>query len=484
MDIATIDYAVLAQQLLTQAMGVQQKAVVSTTTNFVHGHGPGGLFSHPALERPVFSQMILPQGGLQGILPVKPALTTNPLYGIFTGVTATTGSEPTGVCDDPPYTGLSKLCMHQFVFGRYSRRTRVMELDAFGKLRDRADHLDLQFMGNPFTNGAGQNPNVPTLPGPGGADAALSNDIAKALFEFAVAWARDFARTFYTGNPTNNTAGGGYKEFYGVDFLINTGYRDAETGVVCPAADSYIKSFGNLDVCANNGTDIVDQMDAMWFYLTDVCTRSGLDPATWVIAMRPMLFDLLTGCWPCAYYTTGCTAADSTSPSVFATDSIRMRDDMRAGKYLMIRGVKVPVVLDDAIPETEVGAGVYRSSIYFVPMTVLGGTPVTYMEYFDYSTPNGFAAAAETFAPTGSFFVSDSGRFAWHRKPPTNWCVEMLAKTEPRLLLLTPCIAGRLTDVSYTPIKHERDWSPSGTYFVNGGNSTGQTVPSYYSPHA
>lgn len=476
-----IDYAQLAKELLGQ-VGAQQKAVVGTTINFVPGHGPGGLFSHPALERPVFSQMILPQAGLQSILPVHPARTTNPLYGIFTGVTATTGSEPTNKCDDPPYVGLSKLCMHQFVFGRYSRRTRVMELDAFGKLADRGDHEDLILYGNPSTGFAG-NPNVPTLPG-GGNGNMLSNDILNSLTAFGAAWARDFARTFYTGNPANNTAGNGYMEFYGMEYLINTGYRDAVTGTVCPAADSYIASFGDKDVCINNGVDIVDQIDAMWMYLERVATESGLDPVRSVLVMRSMLFDLLTGCWPCAYLTTGCTTADGASPTVLASDSVAMRDAMRAGHYLLIRGVKVPVILDDAIPETEVGAGVYESAIYQVPLTVLGGIEVTYMEYFDYSTPNGFMDAARTFAPDGSFFISDSGRFAWHRKPPTNWCVEMLAKTEPRVLLLTPCIAGRLTDIQYTPIKHERDWSPSGTYFVDGGTYSGQPVPSYYSPHA
>jgi len=109
---------------------------------------------------------------------------------------------------------------------------------------------------------------------------------------------------------------------------------------------------------------------------------------------------------------------------------------------------------------------------------------VTYMEYFDYSTPSGFQQAAQTFAPGGFFDVSDGGRFAWHRKPPNNWCVELIAKTEPRLLLLTPMIAGRLTSIRYTPVVHERDWDPSGTYYVDGGTSSGQTPPSYYSPQA
>jgi len=49
---------------------------------------------------------------------------------------------------------------------------------------------------------------------------------------------------------------------------------------------------------------------------------------------------------------------------------------------------------------------------------------------------------------------------------------------------LTPMIAGRLTSIRYTPVVHERDWDPSGTYYVDGGTSSGQTPPSYYSPQA
>jgi len=116
-----INYQELARAMVRElGSGTVQRGLPSATPNAVMGHGRGGLFSHPALEKPIFSAMVLPIRGLQSILPVKAANTVNPLYGIFTGVTDSTGSEPVGPCDDPPYAGLSKLCMHQFVFGRQS----------------------------------------------------------------------------------------------------------------------------------------------------------------------------------------------------------------------------------------------------------------------------------------------------------------------------------------------------------------------------
>jgi hypothetical protein len=120
-----LDYKQLAGAMINEfaalggqtGAGVRRKAVSSTPTS-VYGHGPNGLFSYPGLSRPLFSAMVLPHLGLQSMLPVRWSNDMNPLYGIFTGVTATTGSEPTGVCDDPPTAGLSKLCQHSFVYGR------------------------------------------------------------------------------------------------------------------------------------------------------------------------------------------------------------------------------------------------------------------------------------------------------------------------------------------------------------------------------
>lgn len=475
---------------LAAGAGTAFKDVPASTPTAVYGHGPGGLFSMPGMEKPVFSAMILPHLGVQAMLPVRASLYDNPLYAIFTGVTETTGTEPSGVCDDPPVSGLSKLCTHSFVFGRQSRMTRIFDIDRVGRLTHRGEMQDYQFVGNPFGNGNGDNPNVPTIPGAADVTAVLNNERNKAVFELAVTWARDFARELYTGNPSNNSAGGGRKYFFGFDNLINTGYRDAITGQACPAADSIVRSFGNRNVATNGGT-IVREITNIYRNLRFIAANAGLEPAEWVIAMRWSLFYEITEMWPCAYHTYRCTNSFSTSQTM-TTDStlmIRMRDEMRGdifrrtGQYLLIDGQRVPVVLDDAIVEDGVGAGEFRSSIYFIPMTVMGGTEVTLLQYIDYNAPNGALAFARQAAPQGFFDTSDNGRFLWHFKPPNNFCVQYLVKTEPRLLLLTPHIAARLTGIQYTPVQHEREPFTDSTYFVDGGrNNYGGYGPSYYGP--
>lgn len=478
-----IDYQKLAQELL--AAGVKQKAVSSTPTT-TYGHGPAGLFSYPGMERPVFSAMTLPHMGLQSILPVRTTRDANPLYPIFTGVTATTGSEPTGVCDDPPVAGLSKLCTHSFVLGRQSRMTRVFDIDRMGLWTNRGEFGDLQMMGNPFQ---GANGTVPTMTGANGADAALRSEVGKALFELAVAWSRDFAKELYTGNPANNTAGGGRKYYWGLDALINTGYRDAITGQACPAADSIVRSFGGLDI-SSNAIAFIRQVTNLYRNLKYIASRTGLDPVTWAIVMPWSLFYELTEVWPCAYMSYRCTnLASGSTQFIDATAQIAMRDGMRGdiynrtGQYLLIDGERVRVVLDDAITETVSAGEAFTAPIYFVPLTVLGGTPVTFLEALNYDAPNGAMEAARVMAPEGSYFTSDGGRFLWHRKPPTNFCVQMLAKTEPRLLLLTPFLAARLTNVKYVPVAHERSGFTDSSYYVNGGKTDyGGYGPSFYTP--
>jgi hypothetical protein len=485
-----IDKVELAMQLLAdhnQAFGQQRanmfgvplrttfKTVPSATPTTAYGHGNGGLFSYPGLERPIFSAMVLPMTGLQSMLPVRPNNTENPVYGIFTGVLGTSGGEPSGPCDDPPTAGMSKLCEHTFVWGRQSRQSRVFELDKFGRITNRGEFLDLQLLGNAL-NVPPNNPNVPTLPGVATPANALQNEAAKALFEMAVAWARDFAQELYSGNPTNNTTNQGRKYFYGLDILINSNYRDAETNTPCPAADSLIQSFGNLRV-DSNATAAVRTITYLMRNLKYIAQRTGLDPAEWVLAMRWGLFYELTEIWPIAYHTYRNTVqAGTANTNQLLTnngmDLSAMRDKMRQGQYLLIDGVEVPVVCDEAIAETEAAKGVFSSTIYFVPLTVLGGTPVTFIEYFNYDAPGAAMEAARIFAPDGSYYTSDTGRFLWHRKPPTNYCVQVMAKTEPRVLLLTPYIAARLTNVYYSPLIHERDAFTSAGYYVDGGKTS------------
>jgi hypothetical protein len=461
---------VIDYQMLVKAVLAEKAA--GTTPTASYGHGPGGAFSSLGLDKRVFSSLVLPQMGLGSMLPFQTSIDTNPIFGIMTGVTAPTGSNPTGVCDDCKTAGKMKLCTHSLPYGRYCLETQVYQVDRIGERRNRAEMLDLTLMNSAFGM---QQPGM--NPSPQGAGDVLNREKAKAMFEFAVSWMYLYASQLWTASPANNTANGGYREFVGLDLQINTGHVDAETGVACAGADSIIRSMANLEVSTNGGT-YVRQITNVMRNLKFIAARTGSMPTRWVIAMRWSLFYELTEIWPCAYHTYRCQVDDSakidTVPSLDSAAMSRFRDEMRGdfsnmkGQYLLIDGERVQVVIDDGITETINAGASFNSSIYFIPMSINGGTVVTYWEHFDFDSPNA-AKDLEGFAPDGSYYSSDGGRFLWHRKPPSNWCVEMAAVNKPRVRLDTPYLAARMTNVRYTPLAHERDWNPSASYYVDGG---------------
>lgn len=294
-----------------------EKAVPSSTPTIYYGHGVGGLFSTPATEKPLLSALVLPRQGLLSRLPVRPSNFSNPLYGIITGATATsnTSVESTmGPCDDYPVAGLLKLCQQTAPFGLQGRMSRVFNILRMGRQQDRADHMDLEWVGNPF-NPAETGAAVPTAPINFGGNAALRNEAAKAFLELGIAWSRDFAAEVFSGNPISDSTGGGRKYFRGLDLLINTGYRDAITGVACARADSLVLSMNNANITTSAAaqTLLFKNLTAMYRQVNILAADAGLAPATWAFTMHPEVFYETTEFWPVSYATARGNAQFTTS---------------------------------------------------------------------------------------------------------------------------------------------------------------------------
>jgi len=118
--------------------------------------------------------------------------------------------------------------------------------------------------------------------------------------------------------------------------------------------------------------------------------------------------------------------------------------------------------VDDGIPETETIKGCFDTDVYFIPMSIVGGQAVTYLEYFEYSNP------VVTEALGNMILGRVEGAFlTWPRQ--MNQCVVWQSRIEPRLVLRTPWLAARLQGVRYCPIQHTRDTFPDGKYHVDGG---------------
>lgn len=432
---------------------------------------PGGLFTVPGMEREVISTHIVPQG-LGSLLPSFASRVDDPRFGFLTGFTATTGSEPVNPCDNAP-KGYMKAGTLTAAFGRVERETQTIEIDKV--LHEaRGAPTNLQLMGSllgMMESEIGQ--------------ANVLDIVTKAeMVGVGVQLERKLSEITWQGNPANNTAGGGYKEFPGLDRQIATGQVDAETNIAMPAADSLIYDFGLTAVDATT-KDIVEHMSMMEYYLTNKARRQGVNPVTWVIAMRPELWHQLSMVWPCRYYTNKCSTASGTNPVVINDDTnVKLRDAMRNGAFIEINGRRYTVVEDDGIFEhnntnnASLPAGSYASSINFIPLKMKGNFPTTYWQYIDYRDIRQELSVLRQGGNKAPFWT-DGGKILWVYIQ-NGYCFVVQGKTENRIVLRTPHLAGKIQGVRYSPMTHLDSPFPSSPYFKDGGVSMRSTTTGFH----
>ena len=441
------------------------------TTNVIHG--PQGIFGVPGIERDIFATRVKPTG----LLEYLPAIGTDiehPLVGYLTGFTDDeSGTEKDAVCDVPLEAGKIKSCLQGALFGRYERKTEVLEVNKALRRENRGEFMDLRLLNEPLLN---QGLSVPSSTAVSAND-LLNRAVMARWITLGVAFERLLGPQVYTGTPANNSANGGYMEFHGLETLVGTGKIDVITGTACTALDSYLANFAYRRV-SENGAALVAAITNMVRFTENVARRTGLMPADWRLVMRNDAFNDIVDAWPCAYGTYRCNSGAVTDPAItqLVIDGMAQRafaEDMRNGKYLKVDGRNIPVVIDDFIPEdtnttnANVPSGCFASDIYYLPFTVRGGIQSLFFEYYDFNTPDGVMQAIMD-GKLQNMFWTDGGRFLWTFRQ-TGWCVEWWAKIEPRLRLLTPHLAGRLQNVLYCPERHFRDDDPSSAYFADGG---------------
>jgi hypothetical protein len=266
-------------------------------------------------------------------------------------------------------------------------------------------------------------------------------------------------------------------QYRGLDLLVADNKVDAISGVRCPAADSVVFDFNGTNASTSGATvygiiaNIVTNLERLQVQL-------GFD-TKWALTMTYRAYWALTQIWPCVYATAGCVSPNTIVRTSSLEEQANMRDDMRARNVLKIEGKDYEVVIDDMIAETPAAGGVvgtYQSNIYFLPLTA-NGQPTLYWEYFQFDAQATAAAAA--MAPTGYFTTLQNGRFLQSRLSPTHTCVQVEIVERPRLILMTPFLAAKFTNLRYNITVAGRDAYPDQTYFANGGGTT-TPLPYFY----
>jgi hypothetical protein len=428
-------------------------------------HGSGGIFAGPGLEPDVISAHVRPHG-LAGQVPLVPSVSEDPRFASLTGFTDDVGSEATNACDDAP-TGYVKGCNLTARFGMLRRDTNTIEMNDVMRKVNRGDFTDLMLRGRLL--------GLTDLEPSGMNEQLVLNIMTMAeMVSVAVRTEREFTRQFWQGVTTVAN------EFPGLDVQIATGQKDADTGDLCAALDSDVKNYNYQAL----GPQIVNYLSQLEWYLKYNAMTMGLDPVQWVIVMRPDLWYELTAVWPCSYNTAKCSPAVDTNSTVYidGRENVADRDAMRNGMYIDINGSRYPVVVDTGIFEHNninngnLGLGQYASSIYMVPLTIQGGFPVTYREYLDYrqAMPD-----VRLLRGLEEFFWTDAGVYTWAVEQ-VKWCYKLALKSEQRVILRTPQLAGRIDAVMYEPLQHLRDSNPDSPYWYDGGVSTRAPIQEPY----
>ena len=475
-------------QIDLKALGEKHNPTVNPAGPW--GHGAGGLFSRTGDDRRMFSSIILPDAGLLDALPVM----FDPLRGqfsgydaqlntIITGVTAgdadSVSNQPTAVCDPGPQGGFMKICTFVTPYGRYSASFTI-DLREVGRLRDLADDPNKVVINiaDPQTN------MMPTING--SIFRLVANEFTRRMYQTAVSFKRMLVERIWVGNPTNSAGSNNWKDVMGLELLVNAGNKvDASTASVCRAADSDVKNYGYVMVDADIQR-LYDHLDMLYYYSMWNARKQRLSPVSYAWVMRPELFDEIAKIWPVAQITEALAVMSgfsSGSISLTGNEVLSMRNAMRDQQFLPVRGRMIPVILDDSIPESDstnnanLRQGEYASDIYLIPMTVLGGFPVTYIEPYDQASPIMDEIIRQSGTATHTW-TSDGGQFRWYLKENLN-CLQYNFETEFRIKMHCTQLAGRLTNVGYSPLQHVRSWNPSSSYFFDGGN-TSFNDPKYY----
>lgn len=460
------------------------KKEASTTVPQTPVHGPGGMLGFYGANPEIVSAMAKPSGLYEVLVNTPGGVRLSQFeqekYLILTGQTAGSGSNPVAPCDDSPVAGLLKTCAQLFPFGRISQDSRTITLDQANLLLDRSEPLDYRLANQPM---AAVDPIVPSSPAQ-----MFQSDQAKAVLEMGNEFERRISPKVWTANPSNNTGSNGYMEPYGLQFLIQTGWRDVVTTTACPAADPLYYNF-NANVTADSAAT-VRRFVNVFRDRRRLAEKLGLSGVVFAWVMPQALLDQLADIWPCNWPGTGCTVPSNTAKNMDVRWMQETADGMRSGRYLPIDGVNVPVIVDDTLPETYVDGDTYTSDAYLLPMQVpaLTGSNgrAIFLEFADMRKSLAAELGSEFILP-GQFEVRGGGRFLVFKKGAKNVCVQFGMVARWRLVVRTPFLCARIANLSYDFTYHSRAWDPAGNptgyNFVNGGATT-RTAPTVNAPRA
>lgn len=452
------------------AFDVLRKAVGNTNGSQLL-YVEGGLFANCMLERPVMNVTITPKRALANRIPVIRRNTQKSMYAFLTDIADPSGSLPSYPCDDPQKVGNLSAAFIEVEKGRVSLGSQTMEMDKIIQRYHQGITTDLYLVGDvrgvSAAIPAGMTENL----------SLLSQAAVRRQFQLvARGLQNEVLKQFWSGDPTNgalNTANGGAKQFWGMEFLVANDYDDSKDGVTgtnLSVLNSDIKDFESTCIGAaneNTGLGLYGYMTELEDTITQKASLYGYSNVEWVWVMHPTHWAALVKYLPYEMLGDGGTILAGGAPvmnnnvSVVVNDMgiATIRQQLQATMRLNINGRTYPVILDDSMPVVQSGTSAPFSTvgdIYFIPLSV-EGQPVLFWDSADYRE---LSNALEPI-PGGL-----GGLHGWHDggiKLSTvrhnGFCFDLITKSELGLIFLAPHLAGKITNVAACTLQQKTVWS-------------------------
>jgi len=431
-------------------------------------HGPnaggtsttqGGLFADGRVRPERFSALPQPRSFVDQ-LDVVGSQVANEVVEILTGQQADQGNDATGFCGDPPMAGLLKVMRVTRTYGDWYMKTQLNAVPTMGQRLNYADTPAV------ILNAASASRLMPaelqTLD--------TDDPLAYELYKLATSFRRSAERVLWQGVAGQNaTQGDGwFNEPEGFAAMVKTGYADSVTGQLAPAADSIVTNWNSADIGATvGGLSIVEAIHDLYYAATDRASQVGMQPE-FAFVMRQELFRRLTDVYACSYALTRC--GDGSAGSPVNRDGVavqQLRAEMASGRYLLVDGVPVPVIVSEGLPLARLQVGVLRSDLFLMPLRD-AGRPLTYLQYAQLDS-----AEALTYARFVSEKVAflNGGMYVLGERS-TGLCFEYLMAARMRPMLETPFLAGRIDNVHFSYTAATRVADPGVTYLYADGGRT------------
>lgn len=449
-------------------------ATATPTANVLHGLNPSGtlgLFGSPGVDPRMYATIIRANGSFSSALPFLPSTFLQERREIVTGITAATGVNPTNFCGAGMVPGDMKICRQDYEFGDVLADTQTIDLINTGAYWNRADqNRDII---PPLVQNAPWMPDVIQ-------NANVNSQAYKQFLQLGTGLSRASETVLIQGNKLAPNTGAGSQNFYirqpeGVDRLIKTGYVDVPSQVACAAVDSRVQNFGAVNVTGTGAQGtivdyITDMFTGLWMDLFD---GMGYDEgsSSFAILMHPRAWRPVTRQWPCAYNTTGCNVLVGTGAARLNINSEterEMQDQMYNGKYLMVDGMRIPVLFSWGVPLATVAPDTYNTTFYIVPIR-LNGVAVTFVEYFDVG--NDFQNQIADITPAVNTRVINGGLYRVGKQEQP-FCVVFKVAGKWRLRFDAPFAAGRIDNIQITDRTRMRSPYTGESYHSNGGQTT------------